>query len=617
MCGISGVALANDSAPPPLEQMYTTLSHRGPDDRGLYWSPDRRVGLAQCRLAVIDLTAAGHQPMSDASQRVWITFNGEIYNFRELRRELESLGHHFRSASDTEVVIAAYCQWGDDFLRRLEGMFALALYDGAQRRLLLARDRAGEKPLFYRCAGGKLTFASELKALTADPDFPRIIDVRALEFYLAYGYVPGTMCIFAGTNKLGQGEALSFDVGSGSVRTWRYWSLPEPSPVREQEGVLLEELDRLLEQSVRRQLVADVPVGVLLSGGVDSSLVTAMAARVSSRRVKTFTISFPGFAAHDESPYARQVAEYFGTEHVELAAEAATVELMPLLAKQYDEPIADHSMVPTYLVSKLVRREATVALGGDGGDELFGGYHHYQWLLREERLRRYVPQPIRRAAGMVASNFLPVGTRGRNHIIGLAHDTGYSIAHINVYFDQRTRKALLRGLNTAVDGAPEQYRATLTDARYSPIRRGTEADFRTTMADAYLVKVDRASMLNSLEIRAPFLDVPLIEFAFSRVPDDLKVTEQARKIMLRRLGAKILPPQLDLTRKQGFTMPLDSWFRGPWGEFMESTLRESDLFDHKTVDSLIAGQRRGLGSAHRIYALTFFELWRREYNATL
>jgi len=597
--------------------MYVTLSHRGPDDRGLYWSEDGRVGLAQCRLAVIDLSAAAHQPMSDASKHVWITFNGEIYNFRELRRELECRGHRFNSHSDTEVVIEAYREWGDAFLTRLEGMFALALYDSKQRRVILARDRAGEKPLFYFHAGGALLFASELKALTADPNFPRVIDPLALDFYLTYGYVPGEMCIFRGTNKLAPGHALSFDLDRGTMRTWSYWSLPDPPDGREDDEVLLDELDRLLEQSVRRQLVADVPVGVLLSGGVDSSLVTAMAARVSSRTVKTFTISFPGFAGLDEAPFARLVAEHFGTEHVELAAEPATVELLPMLAKQYDEPIADHSMVPTYLVSKLVRREATVALGGDGGDELFGGYHHYQWILREERLRRYVARPIRRAAGAVASHLLPVGTRGRNHIIGLSHDTGYSIAHINVYFDRRTRQALLRGVDATVDGAPERYRAGLTNAGYSPIRRATEADFRTTMVDGYLVKVDRASMLNSLEIRAPFLDAPLIDFAFSRVPDDLKVTEQERKILLRRLGGRLLPPQLDLKRKQGFTMPLDAWFAGEWGRFLEATVRESDVFDRKTVESLLAGQRRGRVGAHRIYALAFFELWRREYKATL
>jgi asparagine synthase (glutamine-hydrolysing) len=377
---------------------------------------------------------------------------------------------------------------------------------------------------------------------------------------------------------------------------------------------LLDELEQRLEAAVRRQLVADVPVGILLSGGVDSSLVTAMAARVSSRPVKTFTISFPGHAG-DEAPFARMVAEHFGTDHAELAAEPATLELIPMLARQYDEPIADHSMVPTYLVSRLVRRHATVALGGDGGDELFGGYHHYQWLLREERLRSYAPRPLRRLAGTAAAHLLPVGTRGRNHIIGLSHDTGYSIAHINVYFDQRTRKALLRPTGFAIDGVPERYRATLTDPHDSPVRRGTEADFRTTMADDYLVKVDRASMLNSLEIRAPFLDVPMIEFAFGRVPDDLKVTERGRKILLRRLGAKVLPPQLDLTRKQGFTMPIDQWFQGEWGRFMEATLRRSELFDRKTVDSLIASAARV--GAHRIYALAFFELWRREYGATL
>ena len=358
MCGIVGIASNKPvAARDVLNRQCAVLHHRGPDDEGAWWSSDGQVGLAQRRLSIIDLSPAGHQPMRDASGGLCIVFNGEIYNFRDIRRELEARGHSFRSTSDTEVLLEAYREWGADCLGHLNGVFAFALYDLAARRLFLARDRVGEKPLFYRLEGHTLTFASELKALMADPAFPRRLDMESLDHYLAFGYVPGAMCLLQGVRKLPPAHALTFNVDSGQAQIRRYWQLPEPAATADANPAeLLGEFERLLEDSVRRQLVADVPVGVLLSGGVDSSLVTAMAARVSSRPPKTFTISFPGHGAYDEAPYARLVANHFGTEHIELAAEPATVELLPMLARQYDEPIADSSMVPTFLVTRLVRR---------------------------------------------------------------------------------------------------------------------------------------------------------------------------------------------------------------------------------------------------------------------
>ena len=392
MCGIVGIASRSSKIVPDLLISAWILRHRGPDDAGLWQSPDGRVGLAQRRLAIIDLSPCGHQPMVDTFGQLCITFNGEIYNYLDLRRELVARGHHFRTASDTEVILEAYRAWGVDCLSHLNGMFAFCLYDSAAQRLFLARDRAGEKPLFYWHTPGHLVFASELKALMADPAFPRRLDLQALDYYLAYGYVPGEMCILQGVRKLAQGQAMTYDLETDTPRVWRYWQLREPpSPADVSVDDLSAELETLLEDSVRRQLIADVPVGVLLSGGIDSSLVTAMASRVSSTPVKTFTISFPGHGAYDEGPYARLVAEYFGTQHTELVAEPAAVELLPALAWQYDEPMADSSMVPAYLVARLVRQHATVALGGDGGDELFGGYPHYSWLQWQERARRYLP----------------------------------------------------------------------------------------------------------------------------------------------------------------------------------------------------------------------------------
>jgi asparagine synthase (glutamine-hydrolysing) len=618
VCGIVGIAGNVRVARESLLAMRDAMHHRGPDDEGVWWSADGRVGLGHRRLSIIDLSKAGHQPMAAADGALQIVFNGEIYNYQELRADLRTLGHQFTTATDTEVILQAYAAWGTECLSRLNGMFAFALYDDDKKRLLLARDAAGEKPLFYRHDAGALTFASEIKGLFADPSCPRVLDVEALDFYLAFGYVPGERCLLHGIHKLPQGHALTFDLSTGAIRRWPYWSLPLFSPSTASDEELVGELERLLSDSVRLRLIADVPVGIMLSGGVDSSLVAAMAAGVSSRRIKTFTISFPGHGTFDEAPYARAVANHFGTEHVELEAEPASVDLLPELARQYDEPIADSSMVPTYLVSKLIRREATVALGGDGGDELFAGYFQHSWVQQQGRLGDWIPRPAQRAVRAAVAQLLPVGTKGRNYLLGLTASNPYNIVQFNVMFDADARRRLLAplGAQGLTPGAPEAYKAALCRDRATPLQQSTALDFRTYLVDDILTKVDRASMLCSLEVRAPFLDVRLIDFAFARVPDRLRATARERKILARRLAARVLPSDLDLTRKQGFALPLASWFKGDWGRFMEGVLTstEAKLFDRQVVRHLLNGQRAGLSNTHRLFALTMIELWRREYR---
>lgn len=625
MCGIVGVV----SASPVIDKqsivsMRDSMRHRGPDDAGAWWSPDRRVVLAHRRLAIIDLSSSGHQPMVDELGHLVVVFNGEVYNYRELRSELEARGHRFHTSSDTEIVLEGYRAWGLNCVSRFNGMFGLSIFDTRNRRLFLARDRAGEKPLFYYHASGTLSFASELKALMADPAFPRELDVEALNYYLTYGYAPGSMCMLKGVRKLPQGHAMTYDLDTDCLRVWRYWDLPRLStqgPMDEE--ALVDELEALIADSVRLRLAADVPVGIMLSGGIDSSLVTAAAARASSKPVKTFTISFPGYGAYDEAPHARLVAGHFGTEHTELVAEAGSVDLLPGLARQYDEPMADSSMVPTYLVSQLIRQHATVALGGDGGDELFGGYPHHSWIQQQEWSRAFVPGPIRGAARAAVSKLLPVGMKGRNYLIGLASDLPQTIAHINTFFDLGMRQRLLSPISIE-DGsypisAPESFKATMCLEYDSPLQKATSVDFRSYLVDDILVKVDRASMLASLEVRAPWLDHRIIEFAFGHVPDSLKATKTQRKVLLRRLAERLLPPELDLTRKQGFSLPLNSWFKGDWGDYMISVLREADpgLFDRQTIQRLIAGQRKGYSNTNRLFALTMFELWRRHYRVAI
>jgi len=622
MCGIVGVASKTSIAHRArLAAGRDAMTHRGPDDVGEWWSGDGRVGLAHRRLSIIDLSSAGHQPMSDDSRALTIVFNGEIYNFTELRAELVAKGQVFRSHSDTEVILAAYRAWGTDCLSRLNGMFAVALYDEQCQTIFLARDRAGEKPLFYHHANGTLWFASELKGLMAAPALPRRINPESLDCYLAMGYVPGERCILQGFNKLPPAHALRFDMRTGEVKVWRYWQLPELDSAAVQgqvdEPSLLDQLETLLEDAVRRQLVADVPVGVLLSGGVDSSLVTAMAVRASTK-VKTFTIRFPGHGKLDETKHARLIARHFDTEHVELEAQPTTVDLLPRLARQFDEPMVDSSMIPTFLVSQLVRQHCTVALGGDGGDELFGGYGHYGRLLWMQSRLGLIPWSLRQTVSLAAERLLPVGLKGRNWLQGLGVDLENGLPLIASYFDATTRRRLMAqhaGWRTSAESVLNGRVPQHPDL----LQRATRMDFANYLAEDILVKVDRASMLNSLEVRAPLLDYRLIEFAFGKVPSCLKATTQEKKILLKRLTSRVLPPEFDRQRKQGFSIPLADWLKaGAFRELFHNVLLDSQsVFDQRTVRGLLEGQDRGRNNGERLFALVLFELWRREYAVTL
>jgi asparagine synthase (glutamine-hydrolysing) len=620
MCGLVGVASTVAMGDQGwIEAGCLAIQHRGPDDGGTWTSDDRRVAFGFRRLAIVDLSPAGHQPMQYADGRLAMVFNGEIYNYRELRAELQGLGHDFRSSSDSEVLLAAYAQWGEACLARLDGMFALAIADQHRGTLLLARDRAGEKPMFYHLSQNTLHFGSELKAMLANPGLPRRVNRQALDCTLGLGHIPGDACILEGFNKLPPAHALSFDLASGKSTIWPYWHLPEVDAASEiaDATTLTDELEALLEQSVARQLVADVPVGVLLSGGLDSSLVVAMAARQASH-VRTFTVGFPGHEQFDERGHARLVARHFGTEHIELEATPVTADLLPVLARQFDEPIFDSSMIPTLLVSQLVRQHCTVALGGDGGDELFGGYPQYSHLQERRRERDLLPLPVRRALAYGAERIMPIGVHGRNFIRSLAYDPGTELPARGHYFDATTRRRLMSGTGDWPITAEAVHRSR-TPYDVDIVQRATRMDFHNYLAEDILVKVDRASMLSSIELRAPMLDRAVIEFAFREVPSRLKATTGERKILLRQLAARALPPGFDSARKQGFSVPMAAWFKeaGFRQIFHDVLLDPGSMFDRDVVRGLLAGQKRGRSNGERLFGLLLVEMWRRTYGVTL
>ena len=617
MCGIVGILsnrppIARELLPPMLAQ----IKHRGPDDSGIWLSQDGRVGLGHARLSIIDLSPAGHQPMSDVEKQLWIVFNGEIYNFQEIRKELEESGCAFASNTDTEVILQAYKRWGLGCLRRFNGMFAFALYDEPQRRLVLARDRIGKKPLYYVNHGDQFAFASESKALT--PLMGAAMDLRSLNLYLAYGYLPRDRSIFKGVQRLLPGQALLCDLTEGTSRVESYWTLPLPqSPMAEAsaEAEVVEQLHQLLLDSVRLRLIADVPLGILLSGGVDSSLVVAAAAAASSRPVKTFTITFPGGGRYDEAGYARIVAKHFGTEHHELPLDGQDWSSLEFIARHLDEPLGDPSILPTYALSKLIRQHVTVALGGDGGDELFGGYLWYKRGLAVRNYLKTVPRFVRGVLAELAGP-LPAGLKGRNLLRSLGGDLAEFKVSTSMPFDASLRRRVLRRETWEALAEhqlePERLGLEMWPARHDSLTQMSAWDLRMYLPEDILAKVDRASMAVALEVRAPWLDHRIIEFALRIVPPDLKVKKADTRILQRLLARKLLPAELDLNRKQGFVMPTHQWLVGAWErpalELLNSEAMK-EWFDVGFIHEMMAGLRKGYTNGVRLFTLLMLALW--------
>ena len=640
MCGIAGALNSAAGSRETLERgvaaMADSIAHRGPDDHGVWSDPEAGVAIAHRRLSIVDLSPAGHQPMSSADGRYTVVFNGEIYNFAAIREELVAAGCTFRGGSDTEVLLQAVCNWGvEAAIDRSWGMFGLALWDGHERVLHLVRDRLGKKPIYYGWQGDTFLFGSELKALAVHPKFRRDMDRGAMSLFLQYGYVPNPLCIYRGFAQLEPGHfvRLAFDPAPGQMPQSRpYWDLPEPTPEPADPEEAEETLDRLLRDATRLRMRADVPMGAFLSGGIDSSTVVALMQAQSSDRVRTYSIGFSE-AAYDEAGYAKDVAKHLGTLHTEMYVSSDDArDLIPAIPTLYDEPFADSSQLPTYLLCKLTRQHVTVALSGDGGDELFGGYERYftfsdRWPLRRRRLRPVRPlvagalDATPALAWQAAARIAPARIRGKI--------TPQRAKRYAARFRAATGHDYYRHLmeqwppNTLRRPPAPRRRAFLDrvdiDHCGDPFLGMTYADMGSYLPDDILVKVDRASMAVSLESRVPLLDHRIVEYA-ATLPLDLKRRGRTGKWLLRQVLDRYVPQALIDRPKQGFGPPINEWFRGPlraWGEDL--------LNDHETVVSELVDlsaardvwrehQTSDADHSYRLWTVLMLMAWAREWR---
>jgi len=629
MCGIVGWAnldaksLSQNTSEAVLHEMCERMKHRGPDSEGLWL--DEQVALGMRRLSIIDLHT-GEQPVYSEDKQIVVVMNGEIYNFRELRNDLEKCGHKFETQTDTEVLPHLYDEYGDAMLEHLNGMFAFALWDKRRKKLLIARDRFGEKPLYYGVFGNKLIFASEPKVLLQHPLVNPEINLNALRQYLSFDYVPAPSSIYKNIYKLPAAHLLT--VENGEVKTRRYWNLSfrknGNTPTIKKAA---QELREIISDAVRMRLVADVPLGILLSGGVDSSTVAAFAVKHSSERVKTFSIGFEE-DSFDESKFARQVAEHLGTEHYEdkLSVEKAA-NLISEIGAWLDEPLSDGSLIPTFLLSRFVKKHVTVALGGDGGDEIFAGYPMY-FGHKMARVYDSIPRVLRSALIEPIVNNLPVSTKNlsfdykaKRFVAASKYDSvtrhhswfgSFSVEQQN---DLLSKDVLAQTSGDIYKGAKDLLKITDADTE---IERMQFLDMNFYMAEDILTKVDRASMAVSLEVRAPFLDPRVAQFAAS-LPLEYKLKGSKGKYILKKAVEPLLPKAILQRPKKGFGIPIAEWLKGRLNPLMHDALapdklKNQNLFNADYVQKLIKEHETGAASHHKqLWTLLVFQLWRDKF----
>jgi asparagine synthase (glutamine-hydrolysing) len=614
MCGIAGIfhlETAKPVDPARVALMTDALAHRGPDGSGVWTAPG--VGLGHRRLSIIDL-GGGAQPMLTEDETLAVSFNGEIYNFAAVRAELEDKGHRFRTGSDTEVILHGYRQWGEQCVQHFDGMFAFALFDRHAQSLWLVRDRLGVKPLHYaRVSDGSLIFASELKGLLAHPLLRREPDVRAVEDYLAYGYVPDDACLVAGVRKLGAGETLRLVRARPVPEPQRYWDMSFADRTQAKQPALEEELTALMRASVRARMVADVPLGAFLSGGVDSSSVVALMAEASPMAVKTCTIGFD-VAALDETAYADRIARRFATDHRTRVVSPDDFALIDTLVHHFDEPFADASALPTYRVCELAREQVTVALSGDGADEAFAGYRRHLFQQRTERFRSLVPASVRQPLFGTLGRFYPKADwaprplRAKTTFLELAQDGGEAYAAAVGITPAALRARLYSpGMKAALQGhrAEDRYVATMRDApARDALDRAQYADMKIWLPGDILTKTDRMSMAVGLEAREPLLDHRLMEFA-GRLPVGMRIHGNSGKYLMKRAMEAYLPQDILYRPKMGFVTPVSEWFRGTLageaaGIAGGSALARIDWFDLKVIARAAADHKAGLADNGRL-----------------
>lgn len=630
MCGITGWA-SNDPKRSPfdgdaalLSAMCGTIAHRGPDDEGVWLGPGAALGMR--RLSVIDLKT-GDQPVWNEDRSVLAVMNGELYNFREVRADLEEKGHRFETSSDTEILPHLYEEYGDSLVDHLDGMFAFAIWDKERGRLLIARDRFGEKPLYYGVFGDSLYFASEPKALFAHPEVPRSMDRDAVFLYLSFDYVPAPRSIYEGIRKLPAGHRLTWE--SGKLKIDRYWDISfQKAAKAPSENEASERLLELLSESVERRLVSDVPLGVLLSGGIDSSTVAALASKHSPGKVKTFSIGFEE-ASFDESSHARLVARHLGTEHhEEILSVAAAAGLVSEIADWLDEPLSDASLLPTFLLSGFVRRHVTVALGGDGGDEIFAGYPMYLGH-RVNRIYRTIPKFLRSAIVEPAVRGLAAGTDNltfdykAKRFVRSADREDVERHHtwFGSFAPEEKEGLLTREFADSLSGQDtyQQARELMSGCDSEDlIERMQYLDMKLYLAEDILTKVDRASMAVSLEVRAPFLDHKVAEYA-SSLPVNYRLRRQTSKYILKKAVSGLLPADIIKRPKKGFGIPVAEWLKGSLNPLLhdllsENTLKEQGLFDPSYVAGLIKEHEDGKANHYKqLWTLLVFQLWHHSF----
>lgn len=641
MCGIVGfISRANFGLlQGTLREAVSSLSHRGPDDSGLFFDESSGVGLGHQRLSVIDLSDAGRQPMSSQDGRVYIVYNGEVYNFEEIRKALIGHGHQFKSSSDTEVILKAYLQWGIDCLEKFVGMFALGLWDKRKRWLILARDRLGLKPLYYSHRNGTLLFASELKALMTFRSYSKEVDTDSIPLFLHYQYVPAPRTVFKNTHKLLPGNYLIYD--GQSLSTHIYWTPPDCQYQTEiaklHEDERGRDLDELLTKAVGDHLVSDVPIGALLSGGIDSSVVVALMQKVSTAPVRTFSIGFSEEGCN-EALWAAEVAKHLGTDHTEFyVTPREAMEAIPQLPEIYDEPFADSSAIPTLLVCRLARHHVKVALSGDGGDEQFSGYVRY-WSTQAmtkgfQRFPLSVRKTVRALLGGIPAHWIEKCYLTCSQLL----PDRFRVANFRDKWQKlisqmvQTEIAELYRTTVCLWSKDELYRLTareLPDSQFDEVFRETEGwpplvrlmrvDQKTYLPDAMLTKVDRASMAASLEVRVPLLDHRVVEYT-SRLPVNLKYRNGTGKYLLKRLLEKYVPPELFERPKMGFAVPIDRWLRTELKELLldylsPERLKKEGLFNQILVENRVKEHLSGRINHHyRLWSLLMWEMWRERW----